>query len=295
MAKEEPKASTVTSATESASFISSWKWESWAVDSTYNDFFQETSDGNISIGPKSQKSWIEVFTTVLWYILPVVIVGVIAWSFHVYVQTGWGATAIKDNYTFLCPYLNYSVQWFDEEFKCQTIQNIDSAYGKKKSELEVSIVEKLNEYIPVKLIKNILVTSPERQFAIDTYKNKTHMNEIMAKFEEVRSESKSAAWDNIICNGLSITGEWNVTTQCSIYGKASGNDDENGKVGSARIEAIRFLSNLADTSKSQFILLNPPTSLSMEKLNDKAQDGFETRTTISIQVSYVPFNLSEKL
>jgi hypothetical protein len=87
-------------------------------------------------------------------------------------------------------------------------------------------------------------------------------------------------------------GDGNLTTQCTIYGSASGNDDENGKLGSARIEALRFVSNLSDTSKSQFILLNPPTSLSMEKVTN--DDIFETRTTISIQAKFVPFS-SEKL
>ena len=38
----------VAPATETASFINSGK-EDGAVDSTYSDFFQETSDGNISV------------------------------------------------------------------------------------------------------------------------------------------------------------------------------------------------------------------------------------------------------
>jgi hypothetical protein len=282
---------------ENTSFISSWKWEAGSADSTYNDFFQETSDGNISVGPKSQKSGIEIFTTVLGYILPLVIVGVLVGAFHVYIQKWGGATAIKENYNFLCPYLNYSISNEGDDYSCDTLVAIDASYSKKRSDLEENIMTQLSEYIPVKLTKNILLSSPERKFAIDTYKKKIRMDEILEKFEEVRTNSKSVAinTNNIICNGISIIGDGNVTTQCTVYGWASWNDDENGKLGSARIEVLRFVSNLADTSKSQFILLNPPTSLSMEKVaNEKGFDGFETFTTISVQAKYVPFNNLEK-
>jgi hypothetical protein len=161
----------------------------------------------------------------------------------------------------------------------------------------MNILKQLSEYIPVKLTSKILLSSPERKFAIDTYKNKVRMDEILEKFEEVKTNSKSIVinTNNIVCNGMSIVGDGNITTQCTVYGGASGNNDDNGNLGSARIEVLRFISNLADTSKSQFILLNPPTSLSMEKVtNEKGFDGFETSTTISIQAKYVPFNTLEK-
>lgn len=274
------------------SFISSGKSDG-AVDSTYSDFFQETSDGNISVWPKAQKSGLEIFTNIAGYLLPVIIIGVLLWAFHVYVQGGGGANTIKENYTFLCGYLNYGVNNFDEEHKCSTMESIAAAYTQKRSELEEDIVVKLNEYIPIKLTKNILLTSPERKFTIEKYNNKLHMDEVMQKFEEVKNASKSTNKDNITCNGLSIAGDGNITTQCTIYGDISGSDDENGRLGSARIEAIRFLSNVSDTSKSQFILLNPPTSLSMEKLEDD-ESGFATSTTVSIQALYVSFN-KEKL
>ncbi len=296
MTKDDSKIATKDSlATETTSFISSGKWESWGWDSTYNDFFQETSDGNISIGPKAQKAGIEVFTTVLWYILPVVIIGVIAWAFHVYVQKWGGATAIKENYKFLCPYLNYGITGITSDYSCDNMQVIQTSFATKRSEIETNILNSLNEYIPIKLTKNILLTSPERKFAINTYENKTKMDEIIEKFETVRNNSKSIAVtnNNIVCNGISII-NGNLTTQCIIYWGASGNDDENGKLGSARIEALRFVGNLADTSKSQFILLNPPTSLSMEKVDQGSLDGFESRTVISIEATFVPFSNSEK-
>lgn len=295
MSKEEPIAP-ITTKTETASFISSGKWES-SVDSTYNDFFQETSDGNISIWPRVQKSWIEIFTSIMGYVIPLAIIMVLIWAFHVYVQKWWGATLIKENYTFLCPYLNYSIEWADEEYRCDTLQTISASYEKMRTNLEADILVKLNEYIPIKLTKNILLTSEERAFAIETYKNKTRMDVIMKKFEEIIEESQSVARgniNNVVCNGISITTWGNITTQCTIYWGPSWSDDTNGKLGSSRIEALRFISNIADTSKSSFILLNPPTSLSAENVSDREVNGFETRTTISIQAKYIPITSNNK-
>ena len=298
MAKDDIKTPDAGGIESATSFISSGKWESGGSDSTYNDFFQETSDGNISIGPKAQKSWIEIFTTILWYLLPVAIIAVAIGAFHVYIQKWGWAKSISENYKFLCPYLNYSVKGFDTEYSCSTLQAIETSYTKKRAELEEAILVRLNEYIPIRLTKNILLTSPERKFAVDTFKNKLRVDEIIEKFEDVRNMSKSIAVtnNNIICNGISITWNGGITTQCTVYGSASWNDDENGKLWSARIEVLRFVSNLADTTKSQFILLNPPTSLSMEKVTSNEFEWFETRTTISIQATYVPFNTTaEKL
>jgi hypothetical protein len=46
------------------------------------------------------------------------------------------------------------------------------------------------------------------------------MDEILKKFDEVRTNSKSIAinTNNIICNGISVTGDGNITTQCTVYG-----------------------------------------------------------------------------
>lgn len=282
------------STTESVSFVSSWKETESQADAAYNEFFQETGDGNISIGRRAQKSWLEIATTILGYVIPLLLIATAFWSFHVYIQRGGWAQAIKDNYSFLCPYLNYSISLSDEyreKFHCETLLNIKNTFNKMNSDLESQIVEKLNEYIPIKLTKNILATSPEKKFAEETYKQKLHMDVVMNKFEEVRNNSKSLiAGNNIVCNGLSVSGKWDISTQCSIYGDVSGKDDENGNLWSARIEALRFIANLADTSKSQFILINPPATLSMEKISDSKEfSNFHTRTTISIQAKYVPF------
>jgi hypothetical protein len=61
---------------------------------------------------------------------------------------------------------------------------------------------------------------------------------------------------------------------------------------SARIQALQFVENLANTSKSSLIMENPPISLSIEKLGKSEQEatGFMTRTNLPIQVRYLPVN-----
>jgi hypothetical protein len=80
------------------------------------------------------------------------------------------------------------------------MQAIADSYGKKKTDIETDIISRLNQYIPIKLTKNILLTSPERKFAIDTYNNKLRVDVIMNKFEEVLTDSKSRLGNNITCN-----------------------------------------------------------------------------------------------
>lgn len=58
-----------------------------------------------------------------------------------------------------------------------------------------------------------------------------------------------------------------VSTQCTIYGGDIGDDDANRKLGSARLEALRFTDFIANTVESHFVLLNPPTTLSIEKID----------------------------
>ncbi len=274
---------------EWASFISSSKTEWTTPDSTYSDFFQETSDGNISIWPKAQKSGLEVTTNILSYIVPIVIVIALFWVFHVFIRSGWAAQSIKETYTFLCPYLSYWVALSEEEKSCQTLASIRDVYSKKRQDLEWNIINKLAEYIPIKITKNLLITSPERNFVINTYNNKIHMDEIMSQFENARKTGISLTGDNVACNGISIIGDGNLTTQCTVYWWALWDDDENGKLGSARVEALRFLDSISDTSRSKFILLNPPSSLSMEKLTGPEFPEYRSRTTLSIQLQYVPF------
>lgn len=67
----------------------------------------------------------------------------------------------------------------------------------------------------------------------------------------------------------------------------------NGQLGSSRIEALDFLEKLADTTRSSLVLNNYTTSLSIENINDKEAEttGYNTRTTIPINVRYIPLTV----
>lgn len=274
----------------SESFLkSSWTWEST---NPYGDFFQETSDGNISIGTKSQKSWLEIATGILSYVVPIVIVATLLSSLHVYLRTQ-ESSSFAENYQFLCPYMNMWVDTPDDKW-CKTLTMIQKDYTEKTDNLKTSMIELLTEYIPIKTSRNIMDASPERKFIFDIYENKIHVDDIMRDFETVKKSSSYAGFSNIVCNGISITNGDSLSTQCTIYWWKIGDDDSNKKLGSARIEALRFLDNLGNTPKSNFILLNPPTSLSTDEVmpdeNGEVNSAFSTQTIVQIQARYVPFN-----
>lgn len=256
--------------------------------SAYGDFFQETSDGNISIWPKAQKSGIEVLTTILGYIVPIVVLITWALSMHVFLRTR-EESGFAENYQFLCPYLNYGVH--DENAGCKTMLNIKEDYEKKDLDLKESIIEWLSEYIPIKISKNIIEASPEKRFIIDTYDQKIHPDDVINQFANVlKKATQYTGENNISCNGINITNGDIISTQCTIYGGAIGDDDSNRKLGSARIETLRFTDGIANTIDSHFILLNPPTTLSVEKIDwiTGISPNFKTRVTIPIQLKYVP-------
>lgn len=256
----------------------------------YWDFFQETSDGNISIGARVQKSWLEIATWILGYVIPVTVILTVLWSIHVFIRTQPSNT-FAENYNFICPYLNMGVDITDAD--CKTLKMIKDEYTERTEKLTEEIVKGLTEYIPIKISKNIIDASPEKAFIIKTYESKVHVDEIMKQFEKIRVNSSYGNSWNIECNGISITNSDTMSTQCTIYGWKIGTDDTNNKFWSARIEALSFLDELANTSKSQFILLNPPSSLNIELLSaweDTTNPLFETRTTVQIQVRYVSFN-----
>ena len=48
--------------------------EGQKIDNAYTDFFQETSDGKISVGSKARQSGLELTVSVLGYVLIVVVV-----------------------------------------------------------------------------------------------------------------------------------------------------------------------------------------------------------------------------
>lgn len=256
----------------------------------YEDFFQETSDGNISIWSKARKSGLEIATEILWYVVPVTIFIAVLWVIHVFIRTQENST-FAENYTFLCPYLNMGIDLEDKE--CKTMKMIQDDYAKRTDKLNQEILTGLTEYIPIKISKNIIDASPERDFIFRTFKNKIFVDDIMDQFEKIRITSSYWDSENIICKWISITNGDTLSTQCTVYGWKIGADDSNNRLGSARIEALSFLDDLANTTKSQFILLNPPSSLSVEFLQaweDTTNPLFETKTTLQIQVRYVTFN-----
>jgi hypothetical protein len=256
----------------------------------YGDFFQETSDGNISIGTRAQKSWLEIATWILTYIIPIALILAIIGAINVFLRTQ-ETNAIAENYKIICPLLKLGVE--TEEQDCKTLKMIEADYNNRITKLQWEIITWLTEYIPIKISKNIIDASPEKAFIINTYENKVYVDEIMKQFERIRTSSTYWEMNNIECNGISITNWDTLSTQCTIYGGPLGIDDQNNRLGSARIEALSFLDELSNTSKSQFILLNPPRSLNVELIlaGDTAINPlFETKTIIQIQVRYVPFN-----
>lgn len=176
---------------------------------------------------------------------------------------------------------------------CKTLTMVQKDYTERLSRLKEEVLVGLTEYIPIKISKNIIDTSPEKSFIINTFANKVHVDAIMSQFEKLRTSSSYSNTNNITCNGISITNGDTLSTQCTVYGAKIGNDNKNGQLGSARLEALTFLENLGNTARSQFILLNPPTSLNIEFVQP-GEEGvnpvFSTRTTVQIQIRYVPLS-----
>lgn len=274
------------STSNETSFLSSNNQEQESSNA-YGDFFQETSDGNISIGPKAKKSGIEVLTDVLGYVVSVAVISTILLSLHVFMRTreeSWFA----ENYQFLCPYLNYWVH--DEEAGCKTMTSISQEYEKKSAELKENILNGLSEYIPIKISKNIIEASPEKRFIIDTYNTKIHPDAVINQFLAALKRAQFSGEKNVECNGINIQDGDTISTQCTIYGGSIGDDDANRKLWSARIETLRFTDAIGNTIESHFILMNPPTTLSVEKIDGISgiSPTFKTRVTIPLQLKYVP-------
>jgi hypothetical protein len=276
----------ISTTSESEFLKSSWSSENTNV---YGDFFQETSDGNLSMGPKVQKSGIEILTTLLGYIIPVALLIVIILSLHVFIRTREDSS-FAENYQFLCPYLNYGIE--DENKLCKTMTTIAKEYQTKNTDLQGNIVDALAEYIPIKISRNIIDASPEKRFILETFAKKIHPDEVMKQFDVVVKKAQYSNEKNITCNGINITGGSTVSTQCTVLWGEIGDDDANRKLGSARIEALRFTEILANTIDSHFLLMNPPTTLSVEQIEGSSPEIpaiFKTRVTIPIQLQYVPF------
>lgn len=258
-------------------------------DILYNDFFQESSNGEVMIGSKVTRSSLEVLVSIAQYITIFVVLIWIFWAAHVFVRSIDNASFLE-NYPFLCPYLNYDLINDANEKWCKNVGAINKEYTEKKSTLENNIIAALTEYIPIKVSASILDASPEKKFIITTYDNKPNITKVIEALQKVIDESQYVLWDNISCNGISIRNGYQLSTQCTILGWDIGNSDINGQIGSSRIEALKFIDKLSNTSKYSLILENRPTSLTYEKLAQKEAEklGFSTRTIVPVQVTYVP-------
>lgn len=258
-------------------------------DILYNDFFQESSNGEVMIGSKVTRSSLEVIVSIMQYItIFVVTLWAFGWA-HVFIRSIENASFLE-NYSFLCPYLNYDLINNANEKWCKNVATINKEYTEKKVTLENNIITALTEYIPIKVSASILDASPEKKFILATFDNKPNINKVIEAFDKVISDSQYILWDNISCNGISIKNGYNLSTLCTIYWGDVGNADINWQIGSSRIETLKFIDKIANTAKSSLILENRPTNLSYEKLPVKESEKlwFSTRTLVPIQVKYVP-------
>ena len=279
-----------------SSFLTGTSWSTSSVGETpkatenlYNDFFQEQSSGEMVLWGKKERSGLEIISWILQYITIFVVVVGVLFALHVYVRSSQSG-GFLENYSFVCPYLNYDITTAPGETNgCKNVSTIQKEYVERQNTLQDNIITGLTEYIPIKVSASILDASPEKKFIIDTFDNKPRVNEVLEAFGRVKLSSQAGG--NIECTGLTVTNWSSLSTQCTIYGWAIWDSDSNGQIGSARIQALRFIENISDTSKSSLILENQPTSLGIEKLVNKdptANNGFQTRTTVPIQVRYVP-------
>ncbi len=278
----------------SANFLNDTTGSVKSEDTLYNDFFQETG-GEMTLWTKKERSWLEVLVNVLeWTTIFVVVIGAVM-ALHVFVRTLNNASFLE-SYSFICPYLNYDVEGIsDTEKWCKNIDVIEKEYSEEKVALETNIIEALTEYIPIKVSSSILDASPEKQFIIDTFKNKPKINNVLETFEQVKLVAQknltpTGNQTTIKCSGISVTNGNTLSTQCTIFGRDIGNDDTNGKIGSARVEALNFIEKISDTTNSSLILNSYPTSMSIEVVDtaEAKEQGYSTRTTIPINVTYIP-------
>ncbi len=282
-----------------SSFLTETSSSQKSEDMLYNDFFQENDKGEITLGVKKERSGLEIIVNILEYVTILVVIIGITSALHVFVRSSKNVSFLE-SYPFLCPYLHYDINAPAEEKWCKNISAIENEYIEKNNTLNEYILSALTEYIPIKVSSSILDTSPEKQFIIKTYNSKPHINNVLEAFEKVKMNAQkfnptAPGEPNIKCSGITVVDGNILSTQCTVYGGDIGSDNTNLSIGSARIEALDFIEKIAATTKSSLILYNYPTTLSIEIIGDKNSltPWFTTRTTIPIQVGYVP--LIEKL
>ncbi|MBX9809353.1 hypothetical protein K2X92_03130 [Candidatus Gracilibacteria bacterium] len=281
--------------TTGSSFLNESSEAAKTEDSLYNDFFQENGNEEMTLSAKKERSGLEVLVNVLEYITMLVVVSGVLAGLHVFVRSMENTTFLE-TYPFLCPYLNYDIEIPKEEKGCKNVNAIQKEYLDKKQVLENNIIDALVEYIPIKVSSSILDASPEKKFVLTTFENKPHVNNVLEAFERVKAFSQKNVGNgekNIKCVGVTVTNGDTLSTQCTVYGGSIGNMNTNGQLGSSRLEALDFLEKLADTTRSSLVLNNYTTSLSIENISDKEAEtlGYNTRTTIPINVRYIPLTV----
>ncbi len=283
-------ASVVAPVSSGSDFLSDANTAAPSQDALYQDLFQDSGTGDITIGAKVERSGLEIFVNIIQYVTILVVTVGVLFGLHVFIRSSESTTFLS-NFAALCPYMNYDIETPPGENKgCKSVGVLKKEYTDKKVVLEENIISALTEYIPIKVSANILDASPEKTFVVNTFEKKPHVNLVLDAFEATRKSAQVSSGDNIRCSGITITRGYSLSTQCTVYGGIIGESSSDTQVRSSRIEALQFLEKLGDTHTSSLILENPPMTLGIEKLDQKSQDtfGFSTSTTFPVQVRYIP-------
>lgn len=203
---------------------------------------------------------------------------------------------LVQNYSVFCSYLTRWLEDYPENKNCNTVAMIEKSTDKEKKTLENQIAERLEIYLPIKIQQGSLF-APEQKLIDTLLKKRMSMLDIMSNFEEM--ELAANAWNNNIeCTGIQITSKWLLNTRCKIFGERLWQIGETGNIGSARIEAMKFIDILWKPIESHFIVTTPPASLSIETINPNNEEKpwFYTTTFIPLQLQYVPpFDTANKI
>lgn len=263
-------------------------------DSIYNDFFQENAEGEIQRKVKTERSGLEIFTNIMSFIIPILLIATLLWSIHTFVKSQTDSSFVE-KFPFLCSYMNSDIEWLSEDEKwCKTSIIIKEEFDNKTTALENEIVSKLSSYLPIKLSSNN-INEKEQEFIKKTFEDKISIKNIMDDFNKVIDKAQTKG--NISCKNMSINNIWTINVQCEILGWEIG--AKSIKTGtrvdlwSSRIEASNFIMILSQTAKTNFILINPPTILSVENISNKKSDVpslFQTRTNINLTMKYAPLS-----
>lgn len=259
-------------------------------DALYSDLFQTNSNWELVWKTKTERSKLEIFTNIMSFITPIFVIIAIGGWVYAFIR-GQTDSSLTENMPFLCPVINYDIHATEEEKSCKTANILQTEFESKTTTLEKEIVDKLATYIPIK-VSNTSLNSKEKIFIKETYKNKVDYIQLIKDFEKVISDTKSQVVDNIFCKNISITNGNTITVQCEIYGGDIGAIDDIKTLGSSRMEATRFIEEVANSNQSKFLLENPPTILSIEDTT-KSKDispVFKTKTNVTLTMKYISTN-----